>query len=259
MGALAVVLGFGAAGCGSSASPAPAARAFLSAWSSGRFGQAARLTDGKPEVVTAALAFITASNPKDEVFVINFNDKVYHGLPSDVLFSDNIGQLRSALYRDPPQGRTALYDAVIAALAQLETGRQDKKTLVVISDGGDNASTHNLKQAMDAVLKSIATIYTIGIFDEDDQDRNPGVLRKLAQVSGGEAYFPPRLEGIVPDCRRIAKDIRTRYTIGYVPSVNNGNGIRHIKVAVARTDRARLMARTRTSYAFSEEPREGRR
>src|SRR5271166_4813406 len=109
---------------------------------------------------------------------------------------------------------------------------------------------------MDAVLKSVATIYTIGIFDEDDQDRNPGVLRKLAQVSGGEAYFPPRLEGIMPDCRRIAKDIRARYTIGYVPSINNGTGIRHIKVAVAAPGRTKLVARTRTSYTFSKEPKE---
>jgi Ca-activated chloride channel homolog len=206
----------------------------------------------RPEVVTAALAFISASNPKDEEFVINFNDRVSRGLPEGLLFSDNIAQLREALRRTAPEGRTALYDAIIMALQQLEQGRQDKKTLILISDGGDNASVHTLGETMDAVLKSAATIYTIGIFDEDDTDRNPGVLKKLAHVSGGDVYFPRSLEGMVPACRQIAQDIRTRYTIGYVPSASNGNKLRHIRVVVSSPDRAHLIARTRTSYIFPE-------
>lgn len=206
----------------------------------------------RPEVITAALAFITASNPLDEVFIINFNEKVYHGLPDTVLFSDNIQQLRDALWKDPAEGRTALYDAILTALHQADMGRRDKKTLVVISDGGDNISSHNFKDVMDAVESTVSTIYTIGIFDEDDPDRNPGVLKRLAQVSGGEVYFPASLEGIVPVCKQIAKDIRTRYTIGYIPSVENGKGLRHIKVSVSAPDRGKLIARTRTSYKFDE-------
>ena len=206
----------------------------------------------RAEVITAALSFITASNPQDEVFVINFNEKVYHGLPDTVLFSDNISQLRDALWKDPAQGRTALYDAIFTALHQLDMGRRDKKTLVVISDGGDNISGHNLKDVMDAVESTVATIYTIGIFDEDDPDRNPGVLKNLAHVSGGEVYFPPKLEDIVPVCKQIAKDIRTRYTIGYIPAVENGKGLRHIKIAVSAPDRGKLIPRTRTSYKFDE-------
>jgi VWFA-related protein len=209
----------------------------------------------RPEVVTAAMAFISASNPKDEVFVINFNDRVNRGLPEGVLFSDDVAQLRAALRKDPPEGRTALYDAIITALQQLDEGRQDKKTLIVISDGGDNASTHKLKDTMDAVLKSAATIYTIGIFDEDDPDRNPGVLKNLAHVSGGDVFFPRTLEGLVPACRQIARDIRTRYTIGYVPSTTNGNRQRNIRVAVSAPDRGHLVARTRTSYLFPDVPK----
>jgi VWFA-related protein len=209
----------------------------------------------RPEVVTAAMAFISASNPKDEVFVINFNDRVNRGLPEGVLFSDDVAQLRAALRKDPPEGRTALYDAIITALQQLDEGRQDKKTLIVISDGGDNASTHKLKDTMDAVLKSAATIYTIGIFDEDDPDRNPGVLKNFAHVSGGDVFFPRTLEGLVPACRQIARDIRTRYTIGYVPSTTNGNRQRNIRVAVSAPDRGHLVARTRTSYLFPDVPK----
>ncbi len=79
------------------------------------------------------------------------------------------------------------------------------------------------------MLTSVATIYTIGLYDEDDPESNEGVLKKLAQVSGGVFYHPQTLDEIVPICRQIAKDIRTRYTIGYVPSAE-GKAARHIKV-----------------------------
>jgi Ca-activated chloride channel homolog len=202
----------------------------------------------RPEVNTAALAFVQASNPHDEIFVINFNERPRRGLPEQVLFSDDIQQLRSALWQGIPEGRTALYDAIEMALRQLEMGRRDKKTLVVISDGGDNHSASKLPQVMQHVLESIATVYTIGIYDQDDPEKNPGVLRRLAQVSGGSSHFPEKLDEIIPICRQIAKDIRTRYTIGYTPP-NEGRPERHIKV-VASAEGGKLMVRTRTSYWF---------
>ncbi|HLJ51357.1 MAG TPA: VWA domain-containing protein [Bryobacteraceae bacterium] len=208
----------------------------------------------RPEVITAALALIGASNPEDETFVINFNEKVFRGLPDRVLFSDNTNMLRNALWSTQPEGRTALYDALFASLRQLDWGRRDKKTLVLISDGGDNISTHNFKDVMNQVEKSLATIYTVGVFDEDDPDRNPGVLRDLARVSGGVAYFPQKLEEVVPICKGIAKDIRNRYTIGYVPAGGSGKSqLRHIKLTVSAPDHGKLIARTRTSYLYSEE------
>jgi VWFA-related protein len=207
----------------------------------------------RAEAITAALTFVTSSNPEDEVFVINFNDKVYHGLPDTVLFSDNINMLRDALWRTPPEGRTALYDAVFASLHQLDMGRRGKKTLVIISDGGDNISTHTRKDVQDKVEQSPATMYTIGTFDNDDPDRNPDVLKWIANVSGGEAYFPTQLDGIIPVCKRIAKDIRNRYTIGYVPAEGKPGALRHIKVAVSSPERGKLIARTRTQYIYSPE------
>jgi len=208
----------------------------------------------RAETITAALTFLTASNPQDEVFVINFNDKVYHGLPDTVLFSDDINLLRSALMVTPPEGRTALYDALFASLHQLDMGRKGKKTLVVVSDGGDNISTHTRKEVQAKVDETLATIYTIGIFDNDDPDRNPDVLKWIASVSGGVAYFPEKLEGIVPICKQIAKDIRTRYTIGYIPAEGKPGVLRHVKVVVAQSpDRGKLTARTRTQYIYNPE------
>lgn len=91
----------------------------------------------KPEIVTAALTFVKNSNPQDELFVVNFNDRVIMGLPDDMPFTDNRTLLRQALLMNPAQGRTALYDALMAGFEHLDKGRLDKKTLVLISDGGD--------------------------------------------------------------------------------------------------------------------------
>jgi Ca-activated chloride channel family protein len=207
----------------------------------------------KAQVVTAAVAFIQASNPQDEIFVINFNERPRRGLPDIVPFTDDVNMLRAALWNGIPEGRTALYDAIEMALHQLEMGRRDKKTLVIISDGGDNISTHKFPEVMHDVLASLATIYTIGIFDDDDPDKNPSVLEKLAHVSGGSVYFPKALDEVAPICRQIAKDIRTRYTIGYIPNTDNGKPERHVKVVASASNHAKLMVRTRTSYIFSDD------
>jgi VWFA-related protein len=205
----------------------------------------------RPQVITAAWIFIQASNPMDEIFVVNFNEKPRLGLPDNVLFSDDPKQLRAALWQGNPEGRTALYDAIEMSLHRLEFGRQAKKTLVVISDGGDNHSTHTQQEVMQDVLSSLTTIYTVGIYDEDDPERNEGVLKNLAQVSGGVFFHPKDLEEIVPICRQIAKDIRSRYTVGYVPSAE-GKVVRHIKVEASSPDHPKLIVRTRTKYVFSD-------
>jgi len=205
----------------------------------------------RAQVLTAALVFIQASNPMDEMFVVNFNEKPRRGLPDELLFSDDPKQLRAALWQGNPEGRTALYDAIEMSLHQLDFGRQAKKALVVISDGGDNHSQQTLGEVKHNVLASLATIYTIGIYDDDDPEKNEGVLKELAHVSGGVFYHPQTLEEIVPICRQIAKDIRERYTVGYVPSVE-GKMVRHLKVVASSPEHPKLEVRTRTSYVFPE-------
>jgi VWFA-related protein len=202
----------------------------------------------RPDVIRAATALIQESNPMDEVFVLHFNDRVTPGL-LEKPFSADINELQAALYRGTPQGRTALYDAVAAGLKMLEIGRQNRKTLVLISDGGDNASEHTRREVIEAVEKSFATIYTVGIYDMDDPDRNPGVLRELAHITGGEAYFPSSTPETVPVCQRIAKEIRARYTLGYRPAVNSGKEkLRHLRVEVQAPGHEHLEIRARQSY-----------
>lgn len=201
----------------------------------------------RADVVTAALAFVQSSNPQDEVFVATFNDKVSLGLPEDTPFSSNIDQLRSALTAKPPAGRTSLYDAVDLGLNQAMKGHQDRKTLIVISDGGDNASYYTFDDVLHKAQQSNVTIYTVGIYDELDQDKNPTVLKRLARETGGEMFRPYKLADVKPVCEQIARDIRSRYTLGFVPAPQ-GPAYRTVRVLASDPEHPKLNVRTRTGY-----------
>lgn len=213
--------------------------------------QSRSMTRKRTQVLVAAEVFIGESNPQDEIFVLHFNDSVKRGLPPGVLFSDDVAELRLALNRGVPAGKTALNDAVVAGLTQLQSGQRDKKTLVLISDGGDNASQYTRQEMLSMVERSPATIYTVGVFDPEDPDKDAGILDKLARISGGESYLPPDPAQMVPVCRRIAKDIRTRYTIGYVPPAAGGT-LRRIHVSASAPGHGSLVIRTRKSYHYDE-------
>ncbi len=209
----------------------------------------------RTDVLTAAIGFIGRSNPRDEIFILNFNDTVKRGLPAGTLFSDDGEKLRLALNRGVPQGKTALNDAIAEGLDQLKSGHREMKALVLISDGGDNASVHRRSEAMAMVESSSATIYTVGVFDDDDHDRDPGILKQLAKISGGDAYFPHDVADVVPVCQHIAKDLRARYTVGYVPPPGPESrlgALRHIRVEIAGGEHGKLKAVTRSSYRFTE-------
>jgi Ca-activated chloride channel homolog len=143
---------------------------------------------------------------------------------------------------------------VVAGLRQLALGKREKKTLVVMSDGGDNASAISRRQMMGAVLRSAATVYAIGLYDAEDPDRNPGILKEMTHISGGEAFFPANPPETIPICRRIAQDIRNRYTIGFRPQPGK-HMLRHIELNVMSVDGRRLNVRTRKSYLY-EAPNE---
>jgi len=203
----------------------------------------------RSHVIAAALAFAHSSNPLDQMFVVNFNERVSFGLPDGTPFTDQPPQLELALARVAANGETALYDAVAAALEHLKLGDRDKKVLIVISDGGDNASKHQLSQIIAMARQPGAIIYTVGLFDEANPDLNPKVLRQLAHETGGEAFLPESIKEVLPICERIARDIRNQYTITYDPTNKKQDGFyRSIKVQAAARGRGRLLVRTRAGY-----------
>ena len=208
------------------------------------------------EVTAATHTFVKSSNRDDEMFVVNFNEKVSLGLPGAFRFTNSTAELEYAIADAPAGGQTALYDAIAKALEELQAGSREKKVLVVVSDGGDNASTHSLAQVMKMAEQSSAVIYTVGVFDEEDPDKNPAVLKRLAQATGGEAFFPDKLTEVVAISERIARDIRHQYTIGYVPSNPARDGAyRAIRVLARADGHSRLNVRTRAGYRAAGESR----
>jgi VWFA-related protein len=204
----------------------------------------------RADVIDAALLFARSSNPQDQMFVVNFNDHVYFGLPGEMPFTDRQDQLQLALSAITAIGQTSLYDGIAAALEHLKQGNSGKKVLILISDGGDNASKHSLAQVVDMAKHSAAIIYTIGIFDVQDEDQNPGVLKRFANETGGEAFFPESSKEIASICEKIAHDIRNQYTLAYVPAISKQDGgYRTIDVTVSAPGRGRLSVRTRAGYS----------
>jgi len=200
------------------------------------------------EVLTAALAFAKTSNPQDELFALRFNDDVRSAVAGRrFLLAEDLAALERAIGSMRAEGRTSLYDALIDGMDQLREGSRARKALVVISDGGDNASRATLEQVLARARDSNAAIYTVGIFDADDMEKNPGVLKSLARLTGGERFLPRSPGELVQACLQIAREIRSGYTLGYAPP--DRDGIFHrIRVEVAPGDTRRLKIRTRPGY-----------
>jgi Ca-activated chloride channel homolog len=197
------------------------------------------------EVVAATIAFAKLSHPEDELFALAFSDHVQEAL-KDGLTGD-IAALERAMSSLRPDGKTALYDAVMAGLDRLDQGSRARKVLIVLSDGGDNTSRATLDRVLERARRSDATIYTIGLFQADDRDANPDVLKSLAQTTGGERFLPESPSPLMLACQRIARDIRSGYTIAFEPSKRDGK-YHHVQVEVDRRDGRRLAVRARPGY-----------
>src|SRR5579871_4111223 len=205
-------------------------------------------------VTKAVLNLIQASNPQDEVFVVNFNDDPY--LDQD--FTNKTDLLREAMDRVDSRGGTALYDAVIASADHLAKGaKQEKKALLVVTDGVDNESRESLESAIRAVQSDKGpTIYTIGILgDEPGVKRAKRALQSLSDQTGGVAFFPKDLMEVDEISQEVARDIRNQYTLTYKPSNPRSNGgYRKVKVEARAPGYKDLQVRTRDGY-FADEKR----
>jgi Ca-activated chloride channel family protein len=203
----------------------------------------------RSEVIDAALAFAESSNPQDEMFIVNFNERVFMGLPGAMAFTSDLATLRTALANTRAEGKTALYDGVTAALKHLQSGTHQRKALVVLSDGGDNASGAHENDVLALAGESNATIYTIAIDDPDDKDQNPKVLEDLARLTAGESYRVKVLDELPGIWQKIAGGIRDQYTIGYMSKNRAHDGaFRNVQVIATGKDGKALRVRSRKGY-----------
>ena len=209
-------------------------------------GSMASLRD---RVIAAATEFVESSNHDDEVFALVFDDDVQPVLRKPPFTSDP-DELRRALtsvFR--PAGRTSLYDAVLEGLHYASRGTRDRRVLVVLSDGGDNASEASLKDVTMAVEGSNTVIYAVALEDPNDPDSNPKRLRQLAELTGGEAFTPKNVVDVRKTFQKIARDIRHSYTIGFEPTNSPLHaGLHKLRVDVKSPDGRRFEVRARTGY-----------
>ena len=204
-------------------------------------------------VAAAVSSFAHSSNPLDEMFVVDFNDDVLIELMKGKAFSSDPKELGEALTAVTARGRTALYDAVSEGLNHIKYGHLGKKALILISDGGDNASHLKYSQVLDQARKSQTMIYAIGLVGADEKEENPGLLRRLCKDTGGVAYFPREGESVAEVSAEIARDLREQYTLGYVPqNLQRADVFRKIEVKVAAPGHGSLRVRTRQGYSPSE-------
>lgn len=202
------------------------------------------------DVVTAVYSFAHLSNPQDEMFVVDFNDDVLSELMKGKAFSNDPRELEQAVTAVTARGRTALYDAVSEGLHHLQYGHLEKKALIIISDGGDNASHLKYSQVLAQARQSQALIYSVGLVGSNAAEENPGLLRRLCKDTGGIAYFPGEGESVANVSTEIARDLREQYTLGYIPqNIKRADAFRKIEVKVTATGHGRLRVRTREGYS----------
>ncbi len=210
------------------------------------------MREKRPAVNAAAINLVQASNPQDKVFIVNFNEEYF--LDQD--YTASIPKLKDALERIEARGGTALYDATVASADHLKkSGELEKKVLLVVTDGEDNASRESLEQAVRRLQdQNGPTVYTIGLLQEEHSKRARRALREMAEETGGEAFFPKNLSEVNTITSQIAHDIRNQYTIGYKPdNQQSTGGYRQVKVDAQAKGYKKLQVRTRSGYYVGQQ------
>ena len=200
-------------------------------------------------ILAAAATFVERSNPHDEVFGLTFNDDVRPALPPGMQFTSDPEVLRQALADTvTTSGRTALYDAIADGIDYLASGQHERKVLVVVSDGGDNASETTFDRILTQVRASNVVVHSVGLVDPAEPDANPKRLRQLAEASGGISFRPGNANQVRDALERVALDIRSAYTLGYAPADTAAGGFRRIRAGVRAPNARGIVVRTRAGY-----------
>ncbi len=197
----------------------------------------------------AVAKFLEKSNPDDEFFLINFDNRPELQSP----FTPNIALLQERTAALKPRGRTSLLDAIYAGVQMMKQARHERHILLVISDGGDNHSRHHLAQVRNLLRESDSQLYSLGIFDANDmkrteEERNgPSLLAELGEMTGGRLYQAATLSDLVDLSGKIGVELRSQYILGFKPNVHDGSWHR-LKVALTAPSDAPLLARARSGY-----------
>lgn len=202
---------------------------------------------------TAVAALLESSRADDQLFGVDFNDDVSLTPKGDRAFIVDPRELTDTLSAVRAEGRTALYDGVGAGLKHLELGHSQKNALIVVSDGGDNASQLTADQVLALAWRSQAVIYGIAVLSLSpsaaSEEENPKLLQQLCRDTGGVSYEVRSIADITDVAHRIAQDLRDQYTLGFAPDKRtDAPAFRKIEVRVSAASQGRLHVRTRSGY-----------
>jgi VWFA-related protein len=205
------------------------------------------MREKRQAVNDASINLVKSSNPDDKVFVVNFNDEYW----LDTDFTGDIPKLQEGLDKIEARGGTALYDAIVASAEHLKSAPLEKKVLLVVTDGEDNASRLTLEQAIRKLqTEDGPTVYTIGILGNDShQRRAKRALQEIAEQTGGVAFFPRDLSEVDAISQSVARDIRSQYVITYRSSIPKSQvGYRTVHVEARARGFGKLQVRTKSGY-----------
>ncbi len=192
----------------------------------------------------AVVRFLEQGNPEDEYFLIGFNHQTR--LLQD--FTSRSQNVRGEISIVNSSGRTALYDALYLGLEKIREARNDKKALIIITDGEDNSSRYTFNEVKEFAKESDAQIYVIG--EQGDLGYGRGIISEIVQLSGGRSFFPDSFKQLDYFCDLIHTELRNQYVIGYIPTDQDYDGKwRKLKVKLDPPEGLpRLTVRTKEGY-----------
>lgn len=185
----------------------------------------------------------------DEAQVLLFNE---HVMP---LEETDPALWRMALLTRAPTGQTAIYDAVKRGLDRLVASAHQRRVMIVLSDGSDTASTTQRREMFDALRQTGALIYCVGLFKPGEPQTDAGLLRDIAERSGGLAYFEDDAADLTPVFERIMRDLRARYVLMFhvEGATEGGSEVRRISVTARDADGKKLRIRARREYSIDNQ------
>ncbi|MEO8367724.1 MAG: VWA domain-containing protein [Candidatus Solibacter sp.] len=200
----------------------------------------------------AVSAFFKSANPEDEFFLVEFNGRPKLTVPftrDSKLIADEIAQARAS-------GLTALLDAVHLAARQMKQARNQRRALIILSDGGENYSRNTLRQLRSMLVEADLQVYVLGVYDQDyavkhsrEERRGPALLDTVALDSGGRDFPIGSLDDLPGIGLQLSRELRNQYVLGYSPSEAAADGKYHrVKLTLAPGDRGPLHADYRRGY-----------
>ena len=179
------------------------------------FDLSGSMTDKINRARNSILEFLRTANPQDEFFVIGFNDRPE--LITD--FTTNVDNIEARLLTVKPGHRTALLDAIYFGLNKMKQAKNERKALLVVSDGGDNRSRYTESEVRAVVRESDVQIYSIGIFDQyaptREEQLGPILLHDVSEETGGQLFRVDDLADMADIATKISAELRNQYVLGY--------------------------------------------